>query len=370
MKETSKIGTTLKTALYTVAVSLLIVCSVYNQAVGCNPNKAIVHCDADSMSVEAVHFIENLPADLQNKQADAIKAAIAGEHTALMDVRTSRNKKPDLPIEVDAIDLNENYRLYTSKAQVDSTRSLLIYLHGGGWCFGSNNSCATFCAELVKESGIAVLSVDYPLAPEHPYPSSLNACVEALSYAYEHASDWGVDPNRISIGGDSAGGNLALTTAIKMIYTQEQVNRTGVRANLPKIYSLVLFYPVVKVWNDGSESWEHFKNAYGLDGELMATFNMAYLNGADPQLPLISPFNASTKHLAQLPPTLLINADHDILRDQGKEMYNKMKEAGANIQRIVLPGTTHLFITVPGQPTAFKHALKSTIDFLQKKWHR
>ena len=92
MKETSKIGTTLKTALYTVAVSLLIVCNVYNQAVGCNPNKVIA-CYADSMSVEAIHFIENLPADLQNKQADAIKAAIAGEHKALMDVRTSRNKK-------------------------------------------------------------------------------------------------------------------------------------------------------------------------------------------------------------------------------------------------------------------------------------
>lgn len=196
-----------------------------------------------------------------------------------MDVRTSRNKKPDLPIEVNAIDLNENYRLYTSKAQVDSTRSLLIYLHGGGWCFGSNNSCATFCAELVKESGIAVLAVEYPLAPEHPYPASLNACVEALLYAYEHASDWGVDANRISVGGDSAGGNLALTTAIRMIYTQEQVNRTGLNANLPKIHSLILFYPVVKVWNDGSESWELFKNAYGLDGELMTTFNMAYLSG-------------------------------------------------------------------------------------------
>ena len=106
MKETSKIGTTLKIALYTVGVSLLIICNIYNQAVGCNPNKVIDHCYADSMSVEAMHFIANLPADLQNKQTDAIKAAIAGEHTALMDVRTSRNKKPDLPIEVDAIDLN------------------------------------------------------------------------------------------------------------------------------------------------------------------------------------------------------------------------------------------------------------------------
>ena len=135
-------------------------------------------------------------------------------------------------------------------------------------------------------------------------------------------------------------------------------------ADLPKIHSLVLFYPVVKVWNDNSESWKAFNKGYGLDGEIMETFNDAYTGETDSQLPLISPFNAARVHLAQLPPTLLINADYDILRDQGKEMFDKMKEAGAEIGREVLPGTPHLFITVPGQPTAFRQAVKLTTDFL------
>lgn len=82
MKETSRKVTSLKKVIYTVAVLLLIICNVFNKAVGCNPNKVIDRCYADSMSIEAMHFIANLPADLQNKQTDAIKAAIAGELTA------------------------------------------------------------------------------------------------------------------------------------------------------------------------------------------------------------------------------------------------------------------------------------------------
>lgn len=318
----------------------------------------------DTMRIEAIHFIDNLPADLQGNQNKAIKTAISGDLTALNNVRNSRNTKPYIPSGVNAIDLCEKYRLFTPKEPGKSSSRLLIYLHGGGWCFGSINSCTAFCSELVKTSGMSVLAVEYPLAPEHPYPAPLNACVDALSYAYGHAEEMGIDPERISIGGDSAGGNLALATAIKMIYTQEQIDRIGLMADLPKIRSLVLFYPVVKVWNDNSESWETFKKGYGLDGEIMETFNDAYLGEADCQFPLISPFNAAHGHLAQLPPTLLINADHDILRDQGKEMFDKMKEAGVEVQREVLPGTTHLFITVLGQPTAFREAVKLATNFL------
>ena len=319
---------------------------------------------SDTIRIEALRFIENLPAALQDNQNAAIQTAISGDFTALNEVRNSRNRKPDIPSGVIAKDINEKYRLFTPEEPGEYSRRLLIYLHGGGWCFGSINSCTAFCAELVKTSGISVLAVEYPLAPEHPYPASLNACVDALSYAYRHSDEIGIDPKWISIGGDSAGGNLALSTALRMIYTQEQTDRMDVTADLPKIHSLVLFYPVVKVWNDNSESWKTFNIGYGLDGEIMETFNEAYVGEADCRLPLISPFNAAEAHLAQLPPSIIINADHDILRDQGKEMFDKMKAAGVKVKREILSGTTHLFITVPGQPTAFRHAVKSAKDFL------
>ena len=322
---------------------------------------------SDTMRIEAIRFIDNMPVDLQDKQNDAIKAAISGDLTALENVRNSRNRKPDIPSGVNVIDISKNYRLFTSNDPGESSRRLLIYLHGGGWCFGSINSCTAFCTELVKTSGISVLAVDYPLSPEHPYPAALNACVEALSYAHSHAEEIGINPAYISIGGDSAGGNLALATAIYMIYTQEQIERMGLTVDLPKIHSLVLFYPVVKVWNDNSESWKTFSKGYGLDGEIMETFNKAYVGEADSQLPLISPFNTAYSHLAQLPPILLINADRDILRDQGKEMFDKIIEAGVKVQREVLPGTTHLFITVPGQPTAFTQSVRLATDFILER---
>ncbi|MDE5979341.1 MAG: alpha/beta hydrolase, partial [Muribaculaceae bacterium] len=128
--------------------------------------------------------------------------------------------------------------------------------------------------------------------------------------------------------------------------------------------SLLLFYPVTKVWNDGSTSWMEYGDGFGLDGSIMEAFNEAYLAGRDSAHPLISPYCASDAALAQLPPVLMINADHDILRDQGEEMCVRLTGAGTDVTHMVLPGTTHLFITVEGQPAAFSAAVKASAAFL------
>ncbi len=318
--------------------------------------------NAQSMATEAEVFISGLPPGLQDKQEQAVRAAINGDFSPLNEVRNARNIPSALPAGISSEDIDGKYRLYVPDGA--TCMSLLIYLHGGGWCFGSINSCSRFCSSLAKEAGIAVLAVEYPLAPEHPYPAALNSCIEALTYVVDNAAELGVDPNAISIGGDSAGGNLALATALRMIYTEEQLKDTPYIDSLPKIKSLVLFYPVVKAWNDGSESWSKYESSYGLDGKIMETFNEAYIDGNDPQLPLISPYNAAPAHLSKLPPTLIVNADHDILKDQGEAMYERLREAGVKVKREVLPGTTHLFITVAGQPTAFDKSVALTKEFL------
>lgn len=318
--------------------------------------------DAQSMAKEAEEFISGLPSGLQDKQEQAVRAAIDGDYSALNEVRNARNIPSELPEGISSEDIDGKYRLYIPERVTNEP--LLIYLHGGGWCFGSINSCSRFCSSLAKEAGIAVLAVEYPLAPEHPYPAALNSCIEALTYVVDNAARLGIDPNAISVGGDSAGGNLALATALRMIYTEEQLKDTPYADMLPKIKSLVLFYPVVRVWNDGSESWSKYESGYGLDGKIMETFNEAYIDGNDPQVPLISPYNAAPAHLSKLPPTLIVNADYDILKDQGEAMYERLKEAGVEVKREVLPGTTHLFITVTGQPTAFDKSVALTKEFL------
>lgn len=321
-------------------------------------------CHAQDMAAEALEFIRNMPAGMQARQEHAVREAMAGNCMELESVRKSRNAPCELPPDVTAADITPEYRLYRPAHTASAELPLLIYLHGGGWCFGSINSCSRFCVELVREAGIAVMAVDYPLAPEHPYPSALTACTEAVAYAFNNAARYGFDKGNISLGGDSSGGNLALATALNIILAKEMCDSCNA-AQMPRLQSLVLFYPVVKAWNDGSASWKAYGHGFGLDSGIMEAFNEAYLGGSNPQLPLISPFRASKQHLAQLPRVLLINADHDILRDQGREMLQLLRDSGIDASGDVLQGTTHLFITVAGQPSAFRKAVMATAEFLK-----
>ena len=306
-------------------------------------------CSASVMHRQADAFLRGMPADLQDRQADAIELAIAGDNSALQTVRHSRNAAPEISAEVDTCMLTSTLRLYSPKGTQSAQLPLLIYLHGGGWTFGSLNSCARFCNAMAASGALRVLAVDYRLAPEHPYPAGLDDCCAALQYAIDHAAQLSIAPDRISIGGDSSGGNLAIATALR---------------HPQAVYSLVLFYPVTKAFADGSDSWTRYGRGYGLDSRIMEQFNRAYTLHAEPTDTLISPGLCSNATIAALPSTLLVAAERDILRDQGREFAAK---APQRITRVELPYTVHLFITVPGQDTAFNQAVSLALDFLSAK---
>lgn len=311
---------------------------------------------SERMASETVAFLEGMPAGLQESQAEGVRRASAGDYEALRNVRNSRNIAPELPEGIVVSEIGTSMKMFRSAAGVGCVRPVLLYLHGGGWCFGSINSCARYCAALAAESDIAVIALDYPLAPESPYPAALNACAEAFDYLVSHADNLGIDPRRISVGGDSAGGNLALALALAK-------GENG--ADSQPIRSLVLFYPVVYAGNDGSDSWRTFGEGYGLDSSLMDAFNRAYTVTAALEDPLISPIFATDESLRTLPPVLMVNAERDILLDQCNRMAARMKAAGCSLRREILPSTVHLFITVPGQPTAFRTAVTLSADFLR-----
>lgn len=305
------------------------------------------------MAVEAESFLKSMPEGLQLRQENAVRSAIAGDVAPLAAVRASRNAESIVVEGVEAIDIEERYRIYRPADAVDEKLPLLIYLHGGGWCFGSINSCSRFCMELAREARIAVMAVEYPLAPENPYPVALDCCVEAVEFSRDRTSEYGFDTDNISIGGDSSGGNLALATALRLLSAHKKL-----------LKSVVTFYPVTKAWNDGSQSWQMYGSGYGLDGGIMEAFNEAYLGGRDADSPFISPSNATVGQLAEFPPVLMINAEKDILRDQGKAMCDLLTQAGTEVVHRVLPGTTHLFITVAGQEAAFAESVRMTAEFL------
>ena len=302
------------------------------------------------MAAEANSFLTNMPAGLQDRQTEAILQAIAGDCTALQQVRNARNQAPMLSSNVCTRMVSPTLRLYEARESDGKRLPLLIYLHGGGWTFGSLNSCARFCDAVAASGHVKVLAVDYRLAPEHPYPAGLDDCLAAIAYAREHASSLGIDPKRISVGGDSAGGNLALASALTDLEHGD-------------IHSLVLFYPVTKAFADGSASWTTYGKGYGLDADIMEAFNQAYTGGRHMHDPLVSPALCNRKQLAHLPRTLLIAAGHDILRDQGKNLQHRMDR---RMTRLEFPQATHLFITVPGQETAFRKSVQLTVEFLTK----
>lgn len=307
-----------------------------------------------AMQQEAEQFVRHMPAGLQDRQTQAIRDALDGRLEPLQAVRQARNTDHPLPDGVRARYVAPHLRLYTpDSASTGNPLPLLVYLHGGGWTFGSIQSCARFCATLAQEASCLVLAVDYRLAPEHPYPAPLDDCCQAAALAHAHAREWGADPTRISIGGDSSGGNLALATALRRQ-----------REGQPPFRSLVLFYPVVKAWNDASDSWQRYQTGAALDGSIMDAFNEAYCQGK--QNAEISPAMASDDDLAQLPPTLLIAAERDILYDQGQAFARRLAGLGVQTTHLTFPATVHLFITVAGQDCAFRQAVRQTTLFLHK----
>lgn len=340
---------------FLTAIALCCASFVCAQQGGLQNVDCLTGLNAEKMKSEADIFIRSLPAGRQTYQAEAIREALKGDFTALMQVRNSRNITSELPDGVSAKYLNEKIKLYyPSDLKEEEHLPCLIYLHGGCWVFGSINSCARYCGELCRKYRIVVAAIDYALAPSFPYPYALNEIMQCSDIIFNNAASYGVDAGRISIGGDSAGGNLAIVAALQRKQQKQQYA------------SLVLFYPVVKAWDDGSESWRLYGKNAGLDADLMDISNKAYIGKSHRHNPEISPAMYSDDVLKTLPKTLCVAADRDILRDQGKEFADRLHKLGVDVKYCCLQGTFHLFITVDGQEEAFSQSVRLSGEFLNQ----
>lgn len=322
--------------LLIVALAAWCACSLYSQNTECGKNPERIEADS---------FLANMPDKLQERQTEAIRTAIAGNYDLLSNIRSARNIPAELPIGVYRTDISKNLTLFRSTRHDNDTIPLLVYFHGGGWVIGSVNSCSRYCGAMA-EKGIAMLAVDYTLAPEHPFPQGLYDCIDAIKYAQQKMAEWKC--GSISVGGDSSGGNLAIAVALSF---PENTFST-----------LITFYPVTKAYADNSESWCRFGNGFGLDSKLMNAFNDAYTS--TPHHPLVSPAEATDSALTKLPPTLLVAAERDILQRQGATFANRLTRLGVELKYVLIPGSVHLFITVAGQPTAFGRSVRESAEFI------
>ncbi|HWI73662.1 MAG TPA: alpha/beta hydrolase [Baekduia sp.] len=206
-------------------------------------------------------------------------------------------------------------RLYVPAA-TSAPGPLLVYFHGGGWVQGSIETHDASCRLLAHLSGVRVLSVDYRLAPEHPYPAAVQDAVSAYAWAADRAAMLGADPARLAVGGDSAGGNLAAVMA--------QAARDDER--LPDACFQLLLYPVTDVAARAA-SYETYASGYLLTASGMDWFLGKYLPDVGRRVePEASPLRAVS--LAGLPPAYVATCVPDVLRDEGEEYARRLRAAG------------------------------------------
>jgi acetyl esterase len=208
---------------------------------------------------------------------------------------------------------------------------VLVFYHGGGWVIGDLYTHDGICRAIVNAAGCAVASVDYRLAPEFKYPVPVEDSYAGLLWVVANATRLGLDPARIAVGGDSAGGNLA---AVMSLLARD---RRG-----PRLLLQILVYPVTN-YDFGTASYRENATGFVLTTDDMRWFWRHYLSREEQgREPLASPILA--KSLADLPPALVITAGCDPLRDEGEAYAARLRDAGVAVTLTQYPGMFHGFL--------------------------
>ncbi|HEU0304065.1 MAG TPA: alpha/beta hydrolase [Gaiellaceae bacterium] len=210
---------------------------------------------------------------------------------------------------------------------------LLVYFHGGGWVVGGLDTHDSTCRALAVDSGQAVLSVDYRLAPEYPFPAALDDAVATTRWAHDNAASLGCDPTRLAVGGDSAGGNLAAVVS--------QLAPAPLRFQL-------LVYPVTDV-RCNTDSYDEFADGPYLTRPSMEWYIGHYLSGSEgsPEDPRVSPLLAPDDALAKSPPAHVVTVHADVLRDEGEAYAERLRSAAVPVTLTRYDGMFHGFFALP-----------------------
>lgn len=225
--------------------------------------------------------------------------------------------------------LGRLYRPLSSHAE--DRLPLLIYFHGGGWCVGDVPSYDVLCRQLANASACAVLSVEYRLAPEHPFPAAVHDAAFAFHWAVEQADLLAIDADAIALGGDSAGGNLSIVTALAL---RGQAVQPGM---------LLLIYPSTEIISTRA-SRERYADGFFLDRGTLEWFFARYLPEGNTEDWRASPMRAAS--LAGLPPMLLVSAEFDPLVDDCAAFAERVRAEGGVVDYVEIPGVVHGFLTL------------------------
>jgi acetyl esterase len=221
---------------------------------------------------------------------------------------------------------------------------VVVYVHGGGWVLGGKDTHDRLVRELAVLANAVIVFVDYDRSPEARYPSAIEQSYAVASYVADHAAEFGADPKRLAIAGDSVGGNV--TAAVALIAKERQG---------PRFVAQLLFYPVTDA-SMSTGSYAQFADGPWLTKKAMAWYWDQYLPDTAKRAEVhASPVNASIEQLRGLPQTLLIVDENDVLRDEGEAYGRKLSQAGVPVTSLRYNGTLHDFMMlnpVAGTPAA------------------
>jgi acetyl esterase len=242
-------------------------------------------------------------------------------------------------------------------AETDEPSMALVYFHGGGWVVGSIDTHDGITRAIARRAGIVVVSVDYRLAPEHPFPAALEDAWTATQWVSNHAEELKLDVDRIGVGGDSSGGNLAAVVA-----------RRGRDHAVPVALQLLL-YPVISYAFD-TPSYSYFSQGYGLTRDGMRWYWDQYLGDADGTNQDVSP--SQVADLRRLPRAIVVTAEADVLRDEAESYAQRMFLSTVETEGYRYDGMVHGFLRMAGKVersnAAFDELAESIKTMLAKTW--
>jgi acetyl esterase len=249
-------------------------------------------------------------------------------------------------------------RVYIPDHPRDQALPVLVYLHGGGWVAGSIETHDPFCRLLASAAKVSIVSVAYRLAPEAQHPAAVDDALTAVRWAIEQCAKWDGDPERLALGGDSAGGHLAAVAA----------NRLAADPEGPRLQALALLYPVTDHPSGAHASYAENATGYGLEANGMVWYWNQYLGDeAEPDDSEVSPLRAPVP--SGLPATLVTTAQFDVLRDEGIAYARKLESAGVPVTHLHSPDMHHNFPVSPGTVARFPQsheALEQIAAFLRE----
>jgi acetyl esterase len=235
------------------------------------------------------------------------------------------------------------------------TLPLFVDMHGGGFILGHAEMDDPFMSKVAETAGVKILSIDYSLAPQQPFPTALNECHGVVKYAKEHPEELGIDPANIAVGGHSAGGNLGAGICL----LDAERNELGLKA-------LILDYPPLDLHTD---PYLKPRPKKAIPPRMARVFDAAYCGAREAaKNPLISPCFATVQQLSSFPPTLIISAGQDSLAAEEAVFKDKLEAAGVPVTYRLFEGVPHGF-TLRGGPEA-DEAWQMMIDFLKRRLAR